>query len=187
MPVYHLHNREMAWIRPYDTRGRLRPEALRRFSRLLRCTHTGKVRAIHWRILVILYDVWLHFGQPQVTIFSGNRPKEVARLKTSKHVTGHAVDFTLDGVSNARIRDYLMRSFDHVGVGYYPNGFHVHLDVRKRKRFWIDYGGPGEAAQYSRDPARDLRLGLAHRGYHPGRHPGRRRRRRAAARTRGPR
>lgn len=167
MPVYHLHSRELRRIRPYDARGRLRPAALRRFSRLLRCAHTGKVRAIHWRVLVILYDVWLHFGLPQVTIFSGYRPPEVARLKTSKHVIGRAVDFTLDGVSNARIRDYLRRSFDHVGVGYYPNGFHVHLDVRKHKRFWIDYGGVGEAAQYSRTPLRDLRRGVARRGMHP--------------------
>ena len=163
MRVYHLHNQELAWIRPYDRKGRLRPAALRRFSHLLRCAHTGKVRAIHWRVLVILYDLWLHFGQPQVTIFSGNRPPEVARLKTSRHVTGHAVDFALDGVSNARIRDYLLRAFDHVGVGYYPNGFHVHLDVRAQKRFWVDLGGPGEAAQYARNPARILRRERARR------------------------
>lgn len=167
MPLYHIHHRELARIRLYDARGRLRPAAFRRFARLLRCAHTNRARRIHWRLLVVLYDLWLHFGQPQVTVFSGNRPQVVARLQSSKHVTGHAIDFNFDGVSNSRIRSYLMRHFNQVGIGFYPNAYHVHLDVRPKKTQWIDYGGPGAEALYSRNPARDIRLGLARRGRHP--------------------
>lgn len=167
MPLYHVHNREALRIRLYDGRGKLRPAAFRRFTRFMRCAHTARARKIHWRLLVILYDLWLHFGQPQVSVFSGHRPKVVARLKTSKHVTGHAIDFNFDAVSNVRVRKYLRRHYPQVGVGYYPNSFHLHLDVRPKKAFWIDYGGPGEAAMYSRNPNRDLRRGVAKRGYRP--------------------
>jgi uncharacterized protein YcbK (DUF882 family) len=167
MSLYHLHNREAIRIRLYDSRGNLRSAAFRRFTRFMRCAHTGRARKIHWRLLVVLYDLWLHFGQPQVSVFSGHRPKVVARLKTSKHVTGHAIDFNFDAVSNLRIRKYMFKRYPQVGVGYYPNGFHLHLDVRPKKTFWIDYGGPGEAAMYSRHPLRDLRSGVAKRGFRP--------------------
>jgi uncharacterized protein YcbK (DUF882 family) len=167
MSLYHVHNREVVRIRLYDRQGQLRPAAFRRFTRFMRCAHTARARKIHWRLLVVLYDLWLHFGQPQVSVFSGHRPKVVARLKTSKHVTGHAIDFNFDAVSNHRIRSYLLKHYSKVGVGYYPNGFHVHLDVRPKKTFWIDYGGPGEAAMYSRHPYRDLRRGVVRRGFRP--------------------
>ncbi len=157
MPLYHLYNRELVRIRPYDSRGRLRPAALRRFARFMRCAYTNRIHRIHWRLLVVLYDLWLHFGQPQVTVFSGYRPKVVARLHTSRHVSGHAIDFNFDGVSNRRVRDYLLRHFDKVGVGYYPHSWHVHLDVRAQKRFWIDSSRAGEKAVYSKHPRKDVR------------------------------
>ena len=182
MPLYHVHNREALRVRLYDSRGKLRAAAFRRFTRFMRCTHTARARKIHWRLLVVLYDLWLHFGQPQVSVFSGHRPKVVARLKTSKHVTGHAIDFNFDAVSNVRVRKYLLKHYPQVGVGFYPNSFHVHLDVRPKKSFWIDYGGPGEAAMYSRSPRRDLRRGVAKRGFRPRRRQIRRAVRRAPRR-----
>jgi uncharacterized protein YcbK (DUF882 family) len=169
MPLYHIHTHKNIRLRLYDRRGRLRPAAIKRFSRFMESYRTGRVRPIHWRIPVILYDVWLHFGQPQVTVFSGYRPRSVVRLKTSKHVTGEAVDFALDGVSNSDVRDYLLDHWFMVGVGYYPNSYHVHLDVRKKKTFWIDYGGPGESAMYARRPYKDLKKGVAKRGHVPAR------------------
>jgi len=167
MPLYHVHNREAMRIRLYDAQGKLRAAAFRRFTRFMRCTHTARARKIHWRLLVVLYDLWLHFGQPQVSVFSGHRPQVVARLKTSRHVTGHAIDFNFDAISNVRVRKYLLKHYPQVGVGFYPNSFHVHLDVRPKKTFWIDYGSPGEAAMYSRTPGRDLRQGVAKRGFRP--------------------
>jgi len=61
----------------------------------------------------------------------------------------------------------LRRTFDKVGVGYYPNSSFVHLDVRKdHSAFWIDYSGPGERAMYSSNPSEDLRSGRAEH-FHP--------------------
>jgi uncharacterized protein YcbK (DUF882 family) len=157
MPLYHIHNRELVRLRPYDGVGRLRSEALQAWSRFLRCAHTGEIRPIHWRLLVVLYELWLHFGQPQVTVFSGNRPERVARLKTSRHVIGQAIDFNFNGIPNQAIRDHLLKRYDRVGVGYYPNSWHLHLDVRPEKSFWIDNARSGEDAAYSKNPMEDLR------------------------------
>jgi hypothetical protein len=80
---------------------------------------------------------------------------------------GLACDFRVEGVKTAELRDYLRRTFDKVGVGYYPNSTFVHLDVRKdRSAFWIDYSGPGERAVYSATPNDDLKNGRAD-SYHP--------------------
>jgi hypothetical protein len=80
---------------------------------------------------------------------------------------GLACDFRVEGVKTAELRDYLRRTFEKVGVGYYPNSSFVHLDVRKdRSAFWIDYSGPGERAAYSPTPDQDLRSGRAE-SYHP--------------------
>ena len=68
---------------------------------------------------------------------------------------GLACDFRVEGVKTTDLRDYLRKTFDKVGVGYYPNSTFVHLDVRKdRSAFWIDYSGPGERAVYSENPER---------------------------------
>jgi hypothetical protein len=80
---------------------------------------------------------------------------------------GLACDFRVEGVKATDLRDYLRKSFEKVGVGYYPNSSFVHLDVRKdRSAFWIDYSGPGERAIYSENPNEDLKSGRADQ-YHP--------------------
>jgi hypothetical protein len=80
---------------------------------------------------------------------------------------GLACDFRVDGVKTAELRDYLRKTFEKVGVGYYPNSTFVHLDVRKdRSAFWIDYSGPGERSIYSETPSDDLKNGRAE-NYHP--------------------
>lgn len=167
MNLYNIASREHLLLQLYDSRGRIRTEAVREFSRFMRSHRTGEKILIHWRVAVILYEVWLRFGQPQVTIYSGYRPPSICSLKTSKHTVGEAVDFSLDGIDNAEIRDYLLKHWFMVGVGYYPNSYHVHLDVRSRKTFWIDYGGPGEGAMYAQNPYEDLRRGIAKRGHVP--------------------
>src|SRR4029079_15116981 len=85
----------------------------------------------------------------------------------SPHMKGLACDFRVDGVKTAELRDYLRKTFEKVGVGYYPNSTFVHLDVRKDKpAFWIDYSGTGEGSIYSESPSDDLKNGRAV-NYHP--------------------
>ncbi len=168
MPLYHIHSHELALIRLYDASGRLRPKALAKMSHLMRDYKTGEEIQIHWRLAVLLYDLFIHFGQPQVTIFSGYRPHSTIHGRPSKHASGHAVDFALDGVNNREIAAYLLKHGFKVGVGYYPNSYHVHLDVRPKNGFWVDYSGPGEQALYSPKARRDFWSGRAKPGAMPG-------------------
>ena len=52
-------------------------------------------------------------------------------------------------MSNRRLVAFA-RTFDKVGVGYYPNSVFVHVDTRDKRAFWIDYSKPGEKAIYGR-------------------------------------
>ena len=94
-------------------------------------------------------------------------PVKVTLAPVTDPTTHADVPQYFNGVSNSRVRDVLLKRYSNVGVGYYPNSYHVHLDVRSRQSFWIDYSGAGEEAQYARNPHADLRRGLARRGVRP--------------------
>jgi hypothetical protein len=49
----------------------------------------------------------------------------------------------LPGVSNEQLAEYV-RQFGFVGVGVYPKSGFVHLDVRDKSFFWLDYSLPDE-------------------------------------------
>jgi hypothetical protein len=65
-------------------------------------------------------------------------------FEDSRHKHSQAVDFSIQGVDNTVLRDYVRR-FRNCGIGYYPNSSFVHLDVRDAAAYWVDYAGPGEA------------------------------------------
>jgi LysM repeat protein len=94
------------------------------------------------RLVELLVKVSDQFGGRPLHVVSGYRRQ--SWFKTSRHKTGHAVDFSVLGVPNEAVRDYL-RTLPKVGVGYYPNSSFVHLDVRETSTYWIDYAGPGES------------------------------------------
>lgn len=101
---------------------------------------------IHPRLVRLIAHVSDKFGGREVRIVSGYRTKSF--VAASKHKEGRALDFSIPGVPNEALRDYL-RTLDDVGVGYYPNSSFVHLDVRGYNAYWIDYAGPGEAPRKS--------------------------------------
>src|SRR5262249_26250355 len=61
---------------------------------------------------------------------------------------GKAIDFHVVGVPNEVVRDFC-RTLKNVGCGYYPNSTFVHMDVRDKDAFWIDYSKPGEPPRYN--------------------------------------
>ena len=81
-----------------------------------------------------------------MNIASGYRERSHSR--DSKHKTGRACDFSIEGVPNEALRDYLL-TLPSVGVGYYPNSSFVHLDIRRGKTEWIDLSRPGKAPIYT--------------------------------------
>jgi hypothetical protein len=122
---------------------RVLPRAREEVSRVL--SATGEHR-IDPRLIEMIAKVSDTFGGRPLRVVSGYRERSYAAA--SRHRTGSALDFSIPGVPNEAVRDYI-RSFKNVGVGYYPNSTFVHMDVREGDTYWIDYSGPGEAPRYA--------------------------------------
>jgi LysM repeat protein len=134
----------------FGRKGRPLPAAFSGVSRVLSTT-AGRPK-LDPRLLRLLVDVSDTFGGRPLRIVSGFRT--TSYYQDSRHKQSQAVDFSIPGVPNQVIRDYL-RTLGKVGVGYYPNSSFVHLDVREYSAYWVDYAGPGEPPrkrQQTHDP-----------------------------------
>jgi uncharacterized protein YcbK (DUF882 family) len=160
--LFHINRRETMNLRLADDQGRPVRGVQRRVERFLRCHKTNKQHAMNPRLTRLIYETGRHYPGARVEIISGYRHPSVARNPRSPHMKGLACDLRVVGVKNTELRDFLRRTFKHVGVGYYPNSAFVHLDVRKGvSAFWIDYSGPGDNAMYAENPEDDLKTGRA--------------------------
>jgi uncharacterized protein YcbK (DUF882 family) len=160
--LFQINTKETLQLRFADERGRPVVGWQKRFQRFMRCHHTNTQHKMDPRLARSLYQTGRHFTGHRLEVISGYRNPKVARNPRSPHKQGLACDFRIAGVPNTTLREYLRRNFEHVGVGFYPNSFFVHLDVRKGpSAFWIDYSGPGEGAAYSGNASDDLRTGKA--------------------------
>ncbi|RYZ01553.1 MAG: DUF882 domain-containing protein [Myxococcales bacterium] len=124
----------------FDKKGKVAPGALESISRLFAAT--GNRPRVDARLIALLADVSEHFGGRPMRVVSGWR--DHSYFEDSRHKHSQAVDFSISGVPNTVVRDYVRR-FRNCGVGYYPNSSFVHLDVRDNAAYWVDYAGPGEA------------------------------------------
>jgi len=131
-----------------DAEGEVLPSTRRSLSAVLASWRTGREVLIDPRLIGLIADVSDEFGGRPVRIVSGYR--ESSHAPDSKHKVGQAFDFSVPGVPNELVRDFL-RSLPDVGVGYYPNSTHVHLDVRDKPTYWVDYSRPGQPPLYAWD------------------------------------
>lgn len=146
----------------FDEHGNLRHDALAELRELMTDPRSGIDHPTHWRLATLLVAVANHFPDATIEIVSGYR--HVSRhTDRSNHTRGRAIDMRVEGVGKRRLFELLRRSFDDVGVGYYPNGTFVHLDVRDRATIWVDYSGAAQTPCYSRTPQADLANGAAER------------------------
>ena len=123
-----------------DKKGKLTSNAQAEVSKLFGATGTRP--ATDPRLIRLLAKVSDKFGGRPIRIVSGYRTRSF--FEDSRHKLSRAVDFSIPGIDNVTLRDYL-RTLTSVGVGYYPNSSFVHLDVRDANTYWVDYAGPGEA------------------------------------------
>jgi LysM repeat protein len=126
-------------------RGKVLPRAQEAIEKMLASWRTGTIHDIDPRLIKLVVRVSDTFGGRPIRVVSGYR--EYSYFEESKHKVGHAFDFSIPGVPNAVVRDYL-RTLPNVGVGYYPNSTHVHLDVREASAYWVDEAGPGEPPRF---------------------------------------
>lgn len=94
--------------------------------------------SVHPRLLDLIYQAVRHFGVPYVTVVSGIRRDR----KGSRHSHGLAADIVLPGVDDEALAAFF-RPKGFVGVGTYPRGGFVHIDVREQSFFWVDRSPPG--------------------------------------------
>jgi uncharacterized protein YcbK (DUF882 family) len=111
---------------------------LDRVAHLLRAMG-GDEHPIDPRTLSLVYRIQTHFGVPEIRVVSGYRvPKPGSH---SNHGKGRAVDLIVPGVPDEEVARFA-RGLGYVGVGVYPTSQFVHVDIRPRSYFWIDYTGP---------------------------------------------
>jgi uncharacterized protein YcbK (DUF882 family) len=145
--VVTLQTPTSKWRGPVLTRrGKLLPHARLAVEKIFASWRTGSEHEIDPRLIQLVVRVSDTFGGRPVRVVSGYREHSFA--VESKHKVGRAFDFSIPGVPNSALRDYL-RTLPNVGVGYYPNSTHVHMDVREASAYWIDEAGPGEAPRYA--------------------------------------
>jgi uncharacterized protein DUF882 len=123
----------------------LLPKAERQIRSVLASWRSGHSYPIHPRLIRLIAQVSDVFGGRPIRVVSGYREKSHA--KDSHHKHGEAFDFSVDGVPNWAVRDYL-RGLADTGVGFYPRSSFVHLDVRKGQAYWIDVSRPGGKPRY---------------------------------------
>jgi hypothetical protein len=111
---------------------------------------TDHIMRLHKGLLVRLQKIAKRYPGKIIEVVSGYRPD--ARV-TSRHHHGRALDLRVAGVTRERLISFV-RGFDDTGVGYYPNSYFVHVDVREEKAFWVDRSGPGEAPDYGPWPVK---------------------------------
>jgi uncharacterized protein YcbK (DUF882 family) len=127
--------------------GKLLPAARKAISEMLGAK--GSRPPVPDRLIRLLVRVSDTFGGRQLYIVSGYRTTSF--YADSHHKRSEAVDFSVVGVPNVVLRQFLLL-LDDVGVGYYPRSSFVHLDVRPCPTQWVDYSGPYEPPQ--RTPGR---------------------------------
>jgi uncharacterized protein YcbK (DUF882 family) len=153
-------------------KGKLNAPALGGLSNILRFGPNGAKTNIDPRLATLIGMVSDHFGGRPLHVVSGFRPYSPTQYTPhSNHNVGRAIDFFVEGVPNAVLRDYC-RQFHDAGVGFYPNSAFVHLDVRSGQTYWLDYSKAGEAPRYDGPPPatppdearRDVDTGQADQG-----------------------
>lgn len=148
--LIRIHPRERQRVRLVSSRNRRPTNAARRvLRRFMRDGVSGPTHNPHPRLVQVLARISDHFGGRPLVIVSGFRRPGGYTRETSKHTEGRAVDIRIVGVSNRHLRDYC-RDLPRVGCGYYPNSTFVHVDVRDRSAYWVDYSRPGEPPRYRR-------------------------------------
>jgi uncharacterized protein YcbK (DUF882 family) len=133
-----LNRGESAAVRAASDSGGFASDDLDHVAHLLRAA-TGDEHPIDPRTLGLVYRIQTHFAAPEVRVVSGYRvPKPGSR---SNHGKGRALDLIVPGVPDEEVARFA-REMGFAGVGVYPTSQFVHVDIRPRSYFWVDYSGP---------------------------------------------
>jgi uncharacterized protein YcbK (DUF882 family) len=140
-------SRESLRVRLFDKAGKPDPKARQRLARFLRDRENGQVKRTHTRLMRVLSYVADHFNGRTIVVVSAYRAENNGNDGASRHANGEAIDIRVEGVPNEVVRDYCL-TLSKVGVGYYPRSSFVHVDIRSKAVYWVDWSRPGEPPLY---------------------------------------
>lgn len=144
LKLYNMHTGE-SFNDVFWAEGKFLPESLKALNKLLRDWRNDQQTEMCPQLLSLINQVYAKVeGDKPVHIISGYRsPTTNATLrkkskgvaKKSKHLTGHAIDFSIPGRRLRDVRNCLMAQ-KAGGVGYYPAKGFVHADIRDIPVTW---------------------------------------------------
>jgi uncharacterized protein YcbK (DUF882 family) len=140
LTLYTINYEETLSVPALSDDGGFRARDLDRVAHALR-SKSGIQHPVEPRTLNIIYRIQRKFSAPEIRIISGYRTPK--KGNHSNHGKGRAIDFIVPGIPDADVAQYA-REVGFVGVGIYPTSQFVHVDVRPRSYFWVDYSGPGK-------------------------------------------
>lgn len=127
---YNVNTRESeSFFFRFD--GSIAPADEARLMHLFRCKRSGHERKPDHGLLQILARVGEHYPGQVVELVSAHRALPWA-VRTSKHWSGHAVDFRVRGVSLVEVRSFLweLSASMPIGLGHYHKDGFLHVDHR---------------------------------------------------------
>mgnify|MGYP001827291663 CR=1 FL=1 len=140
-------SQETLRVRLFDKNGKVDPKSRARLARFLRDRESDDQKRPHTRLMRALAYLADHFNGRTIVVLSAYRSEQNGTAGTSRHAAGKAIDVRIDGVPNEVLRDYCL-TLHKVGVGYYPRSNFVHVDVREKAVYWVDWSRPGEDPLY---------------------------------------
>ncbi len=139
LKLSHAHTGEMVDV-VYRIGDTYIPQALNELNQFLRDSHNEEVSQFDPRTFDVLHTMLAKIGKSNGTIdvLSGYRSQETNdalrasgttnAAEHSQHIVAKAVDLRVEGVPAPLLRD-AAKSLDAGGVGYYPKGQFIHVDV----------------------------------------------------------
>ncbi len=127
------------------------PEALDKLNHFLRDRHTEEASTYDPAEFDLLHDLMARLHRPGgiIDVVCGyrtpetnealrNRGRHTGVAKNSQHIQAKAIDIRIPGIRTKTIRDAAL-SLGLGGVGYYPRGQFVHVDVGPVRK-WSYFG-----------------------------------------------
>ncbi len=128
MTLYNVNTRESeTFVLPFD--GVLSRADQKRITHLFRCKRTGHELAPDQGLIKVLASVAQRYDGHVLEVVSAHRHNR-GTSRTSKHRTGHALDFRVQGVNVKDVRSFIWKMQEPIGLGYYRVQKFLHVDWR---------------------------------------------------------
>ena len=126
--MFNVNTRESeTFVLPFD--GVLSRADQKRITHLFRCKRTGHELAPDQGLIKVLAHIAQRYDGHVLEVVSAHRHNR-GTSRTSKHRTGHALDFRVEGVNVKDVRAFVWQMQEPIGLGYYREQKFLHVDWR---------------------------------------------------------